>query len=336
MSRFLIDLSAAAQQSTTGFRIKFSAEEKFGIISFAFQLIDIPSQSPNLVQTIGIAQHHMDYETLNAMREILNSCAKYLKSINFNGKRFSIEYFFVADLKSTRIVLGFNSRDILQCCSCDWKRINEKDNADQNSKAFKDREAANKSGASAPALRSGNLLRDIKPNNILYDPLIMKSRICDQLLRHFLEKLARLDSFIKGIINEKKHRNLYRWIEFINIDCNIQRGVIPYNAQNPAKFTKGFTGGDYDKILDKVDIQRDFPDLEYCRDHTLLWKILKEIFVDLNLESGSHTRVQTKKWRECFLKLYSEMGLTSDMHVMIDHLADQVQAHGDIKILSQQ
>ena len=181
-----------------------------------------------------------------------------------------------------------------------------------------------------------SLIPNFTLKQILLDPLHMKLRICDRLLILLISSLATLDRFkFTGLITPL-HLNLTRWFDFVTSECKIKRQLIPFNKANTAGITRDFNGAEYDIILDKINIERDFPSLRYCQKVHNLWKTFSSILRSLKQATSQEIQQQTKRWYDIFIDTYKKFNETPYIHAFHSHLHDQIDEVGDLTKFSQQ
>ena len=159
--------------------------------------------------------------------------------------------------------------------------------------------------------------------------------MADRLLERLINGLAGLDHFESGSINSS-HKNLTKWVAFINDDCKIRRRVNWFSTSNSAGITSDFDGREYDKIFEMINIPRDFPSLKNADDVQELWKSLYDIINSLDKLSSDEIQQKTERWHSLFIATYKKEFETPYIHALQDHLHDQVAFHGDISIFNQQ
>ena len=281
----------------------------------------------------------------------MTSCVTELTTIEFKNMTFPIQYFFVADWKFMSLVLGlYAANSNFPCLVCHWtpapisdeppkKKPKPLEFAPESSRSEKARATILNSKATA-ANHMGYKCARLFPSSIvvLFDVLHMKTRVCDKLLELLLVELGKCDDLNCKRDNIITDNQVYqmRWFKFITEECKIKRNILPYNEKSKAKFTRSFTGGDYDKIIEKINIERDFPTIDHCKDVQRIWTLFGEILKDIKLASSTITEHQTKHWHNLLVSVYREYSETPYMHAMHKHLSDQVEAHGDITLFSQE
>ena len=209
---YLQSKDPALPHTSSAIRVKLSADgtnvgRNITVVNFTIQLIDTHTNSVRNVKTIGLAECSEDYEQLSPLFHYLMGEIKDLKHIQHADSQFAIDYFFVADMKLVRIVTGLNASNSIYCCIwCHWKKPVE-----ESDKRRKKRVVEGPNGKRTEELRHEHigkthdfgykrdtLLTCIPLNNILVEPLHMKMRICDKMLKQLIRGIALLDNFQKG------------------------------------------------------------------------------------------------------------------------------------------
>ena len=356
---FLSNLNDKQLNETTSLKIKLSADgtrcgRNLNLINFTFQLIDVIklNKSPSSVfnvRTVGLAECRENYDEINTIFDYISLCLNVYSNIDYieySGKRIKIELFFVADWKLTACVLGLEGANSnYPCIWCHWKkpkpkRVDGKESnaprqlPNSNLRNEEDRQQF-KGKAACFGYKNKNLLPNIKFQNILLDTLHLKLRVADRLLERLINGLAGLDYFESGSINSS-HKNLTKWVSFINDDCKIRRRVNWFSTSNSAGITSDFDGREYDKIFEMINIPRDFPSLKNADDVQALWKSLYDIINSLDKLSSDEIQQKTERWHSLFIATYKKEFETPYIHALQEHLHDQVALHGDISIFNQQ
>ena len=355
---FLSNLNSEQLKDTKSIRIKISADgtrcgNNINLINFTFQLINIiqlnmsPSSVSN-VRTLGLAECSEKYDELKTIFDYVSLCLKVYSNIDyieFSGMRFKIELFFVADWKLTACILGLQcANSNYPCIWCHWKKPKpEKNGPPKNPRETERpkntyRNEEDRESFQGKTVNFGyncqNLLPGFNLDFILIDTLHLKLRVADRLLELLIFDLAELDNFESGLI-DASCINLTNWFKFLNA-CKIRRELIPYNKKNSAGITRDFTGGEYDKIFEMINILRDFPALKNGNNVQELWKSLYSIINTLDESSSEQIERSTERWYALFLGTYRKEFETPYIHAFHKHLHEQADLHGNIGIFNQQ
>ena len=186
------------------------------LVVIAFSLIDFKEENPSSpygCHVIALINTTEDYENLQESLTDIADELRHLKSINVDGKEFTVQLYLGGDWKFLALVTGIEAATSLFCvwCKCpsDQKHITEETQELSKQK----RKPTDKFFVYNP------LFPMVEIKNVVPDILHLFLRICDVLINLLILELCRLDGIEKlSKVNDlKKLKNISKYEFFYMI-----------------------------------------------------------------------------------------------------------------------
>ena len=290
------------------------------------------------VRTLGIAECEESYEQLREILEYIMNEIDKLDSVTYEGHRVPIEYFFAADWMLLSTVCGlFGPKSNWPCIWCHAKMTKE-DGFVECALGPRSEQLAQQFMGSTGHMgyKFRSLLTRIPLRNIIIDVLHMKIRVVGHIVSLLVGEFCNMDAYNgKAVFDRTKHRNCSKWYDFVTVECKLKRRAIPYNSSNIGGITRDFNGDELMKIIEKVNLPRDFPDLPKCNIKQELLKSFYAIYRSLQTADPATIERSTKDWHALFKSVYARYE-TPYIHAFGKHLHEFAYTVGDVTRFTQQ
>ena len=336
-------------------RVKLSADgtlvgQNINFINFTFQIICDSVEkcrSVERVKTIGLAEMREKHENLEAIYAYMMAEIRELSSVEFHGVSVPVHYYYCADWKYLAIVCGlYGANSNWPCIFCHWSKTKSaaaKELAAPTAKpdgprTLEFQATCLSSNNNHYGYKHASLLTDIPIKNIIIDTLHLKIRILDKLTNLLLRALCDMDAFHakSGPVKPGKHVNLTRWLEFVRTTCKIKREQRAFNDQCPTLFTREFSGGEYSRVLERINVCELFPTLERRVEIDKLWRDFETILKNVSSTDAAFIKRMCDDWHELFVSIYGLANVTPYIHALHTHVHELIAEHGNITLFDQQ
>ena len=311
------------------------------VVNAAFMLVDDAENVMSVcgVNIFAVTEWSETYEELRGFYSYIDQQIKDNREIEVLGKKYTIDVYFCSDMKMICIVLGlYGPRSIYPSFICHANK-NERYACDEdNGRTHETAVTFHGRSTNHEGYKHPSMLPSLPYSKFVIDPLHCDLRVVGRLIFATVKNLADLDGYKGGKITEGKHQNLIKWITFLNNTCEIRRKLTGWDSESDALITRDFNSNELDKIIDKINLERDFPDLENATGKQNLFKGYKNIFCSIKTKRKTveEIKAESSAWFDLFKKTW-EAYETPYIHLFGKHIWQFVEiTTGDLARFTQQ
>jgi hypothetical protein len=341
-------------------RVKFSSDgtrigKRIHICAFAYCIVcDDPICRS--VKLLAIVKCPERYECLKVVFENIFDELKSFKSLNVQGKTFSLEFTFGADLKIDNILYGLDSSKgkffCLFCyCTSDerpdfslfWSTVDPKGHPRTVQECSRNCLIKKSSKKIVQNFNCSHppLMPFIPICNVVPDVMHLFLRITDVLLEKFVSHLLKMDNVSLSASsydqNAMQHLAAFeRFARSLNFDFDF------FFDKSSHKLC--FTSLPVEqrlKIFTKIDLEIFLPNFEKVKQLKFLWSEFVSLYKMMNRKLNESEILEfsdrAKRWAVIFSSdVYLSRDVTPYVHILVYHIADAMRLHGDLSLYSQQ
>ncbi|KAJ8032711.1 hypothetical protein HOLleu_26319 [Holothuria leucospilota] len=277
-----------------------------------------------------------------------------LSCVIIYGKEVKIDKYLGGDLKYLNQIVGiagFASKFLCLWCHCgsderfDMSKLWSMTDTNMGARTIEEIIQCSHKRANDPLKYNcveEPVFRLVPIYNVIPDTLYLCLRISDQLVRHTISYLRKMDNIEKCSVTKKKllnSKHIHSFENFIHDVVGIYDWKFCISKDGKLKY-RSFHGPEHRKLLENIDLDILIPSHPKLLELKKLWRDFRLLMseMDIHLLEVQVVNFQTsaKKWVDLYYQANCSTDITPYMHVLAFHLPEAMKLHGNVSHFCQQ